>query len=230
MIHAITDRTVDFRGAVQIFCNRVGRRERVWLPFPPMQALTLANALGAGLVGGLLLICISIVVYSVRTGISPMPSTARARARLLAALPQDPTGPIYELGSGWGTLAFALADRFPHCEVIGYELSPVPFLVASLRQRLFPRANLSFWRKDLFAAPLAGAAIVVCYLCPPLMRRLAHKLQSEAKPGTIVASNTFSIPVWPAAEIHPLHDLYDNRIYLYRVPAPTENKPAGFSA
>lgn len=181
-----------------------------------MGGLTLASSLGVGLVCGLALACALIVIYSLRTGISPMPSTPRARARILATLSEDTAGPIYELGFGWGNLAFALADRFPNAEVIGYELSPVPYLVSLLRQRLFPRQNLSFRREDFFSVPLEQASVIVCYLCPPLMRRLARKLEREAKPGTLVLSNTFSIPDWSATAVHPLHDLYDNRVYAYR--------------
>ena len=180
-----------------------------------MGGLTLASSLGVGFVCGLALACASIVIYSLRTGISPMPSTPRARARILTAFPEDTAGPIYELGSGWGNLAFALADRFPNAEVLAYERSPVPYLVSRLRQRLFPRQNLSFQREDFFTVSLEQASVIVCYLCPPLMQRLARKLEQEAKPGTLVLSNTFSIPDWSAVAVHPLHDFYDNRVYVY---------------
>ena len=160
-----------------------------------------------------------IVVYSLRTGISPMPSTARARARVLQAIPHATAGSIYELGSGWGTLAFALADHFPRCQVIGCELSPLPYLVSRLRQRWSPRTNLVLRREDLLKLSLTPAAAVVCYLCPPVMQELGRKLVTECRPNTLVVSNTFSIHSWTADQVHMLGDLYDSRVYVYRVPA-----------
>lgn len=174
--------------------------------------------LGASIVLAALASSTLVVAYSVRTGISPMPSTSKARAQVLAALPHDNAGPLFELGSGWGTLAFPMADLFPHCQVIAYELSPLPYLVSRCRQRLFPRANLSIRRENFLEVSLAGASVIVCYLCPSLMERLAQKLEAEVRPGTLVISNTFSFRKWSSEKVHVLTNLYATRVYVYRVP------------
>ncbi len=174
--------------------------------------------LGLGLSAVLLLTAVLLVVYVLRTGTSPMPSGPRARNRVLSSVSAEVGGVLYELGSGWGTLAFPLADRFPDCEVRAYELSPVPWLVSWLRQKIAPRRNLCLRREDFFGVSLSEASAVCCYLDPGAMRRLAVKLEREALPGTLVVSHTFSIPGWRPLVAHPLHDLYDSRIYVYRVP------------
>ena len=74
-----------------------------------------------------------IVVYSLRVGITPMPSSGAARRRIVELVPADLEGTILELGSGWGGLAVALARRFPAAQVVAYELSPVPWIVARIR-------------------------------------------------------------------------------------------------
>lgn len=170
--------------------------------------------LGVLLVGGML----SIVLYTLRTGISPMPTLGKVRRQLLPLLEPDLGGTVLELGCGWGTLAFAVADRCPRARVVAFELSPLPFAFCWLRQRLAPRANLELRRQDFFLASFSGAALVVCYLFPGAMTRLAPKLLAELPPGTRVLSHTFALRGWKPQRTLMVDDLYRTPIYVYAVP------------
>jgi hypothetical protein len=75
-----------------------------------------ALAIGIAAVG-------SIVWFTLRLGIAPMPSSARACRAMITACENAPPGPVVDLGSGWGTLAIAFARRYPGRRVVGYELS-----------------------------------------------------------------------------------------------------------
>ena len=75
---------------------------------------------------------ISIVLTSMKTGISPSPSSGKAVRAMLAAIEDSGTGPIVDLGSGWGTLVIALAGKYPNRQVVGYELSLVLKLLEKL--------------------------------------------------------------------------------------------------
>jgi len=165
------------------------------------------------LLGGML----SIVVYTLRTGISPMPTLGRVRSQLLPFVEPEHEGTILELGAGWGTLAFALADRCPKAQVIAYELSPLPWAFCWLRQRLAPRPNLELRRQDFFRASFSGASLVVCYLFPGAMSRLAPKLLAELAPRTPVLSHTFALRGWTPVHTILVDDLYRTPIYLYEV-------------
>ncbi|MBJ6763795.1 SAM-dependent methyltransferase [Myxococcaceae bacterium JPH2] len=169
--------------------------------------------------GGLLAGLGSIVVYTLRTGISPMPTSPGVRREVLALVPPDTRGVVLELGAGWGTLAFALADRCPQAQVVAYELSPLPAGFCSLRQRLAPRPNLRVAREDFFRAPFAGASTVVCYLYPGAMAKLAPKLLAELPAGARVVSHTFALHGWRPVHTHRLDDLYRTPLYVYEVPA-----------
>lgn len=171
--------------------------------------------LGALLLGGML----SIVFYTLRTGISPMPTLGKVRRQLLPLLEPDLEGTLLELGCGWGTLAFALADHCPRARVVAFELSPLPFAFCWLRQRLAPRANLELRRQDFFRASLSGASVVVCYLFPGAMTRLTPKLLAELTPGTRILSHTFALRGWKPVRTLVVDDLYRTPIYLYAVPA-----------
>ncbi|NGX42362.1 MAG: hypothetical protein K940chlam7_00642 [Chlamydiae bacterium] len=159
----------------------------------------------------------SIVIWSIRNGISPMPTSRKAKKSLLFLLPRDLKGKVYELGSGWGTLAFLLAKALTKCQIIGYELSTFPYFISKLRQWPQRLPNLTLVRGDFFSIPLDDASLIVCYLYPGAMRRLKSKFEKELKPGTWVISNTFAIPGWEPMRIEETGDIYRSKIYLYRV-------------
>jgi hypothetical protein len=169
--------------------------------------------------------------YTIRTGISPVPTTPRVAAEIFAAcppeslIPPEAGGVVFELGSGWGNLAMALAKRFPERAVVGYELSPLPWLVSRLALCLRPRPNLALQRADFMAADLSDAALVVCYLYPGAMRRLREKLKRELPAGALVVSNAFLVPGWRPTSVRHATDQYESPVYLYRMPPEPESEP-----
>ncbi len=171
-----------------------------------------------GILAAVLALNLLLLVYTWITGISPVPTTPRVADAMLALVPALERGTIYELGSGWGSLAFALARRFPDRPVIGYELSPLPWLVSRARQTLSPQANLVLHRADFWNVSLADASLVCCYLYPDAMTRLRTKFEAELRPGTWVLSNSFTVPDWQPAAARRAYDQYRTEVYLYEVP------------
>ncbi len=159
-----------------------------------------------------------IFIYSEITGSPPVPTAPATKAVMLSMVPADLEGSIHELGSGWGTMAFALARRHPRCPVTAFELSPVPWLFSRLRLALGRYPNLTLRRQDFHRVHLGGTALVVCYLQPRGMRKLKPKLEAELDPGTLVLSNTFAFDGWRAQEERRVADIYSTRVYLYRAP------------
>ena len=162
------------------------------------------------------LLLFSIVYWSLRNGISPTPSSRAQIATILQAIPDNTTGVIFELGSGWGTLAMALAKALPQCRIIGVENSPLPYAVSRLLARIFSRKNLNLMHADMLRVPLEDASLVVCYLYPGGMRKLKPVLEKLRK-GTVVISNTFSVPEWKAERVLTVKDVYRSPVYLYRL-------------
>ncbi|NNB99782.1 methyltransferase [Corallococcus exiguus] len=161
---------------------------------------------------------LSIVVSTLRTGAPPMPSSPRVRRALLAMLPADTRGTVLDLGSGWGDVAFNLADHCPQARIVAYELSWLPWLFSRLRQRLFPRANLTLLHGDFFAASFQDATCVVCYLSPGIMTRLEPRFAAELPEGARILSHTFGLRGWTPVRSVRLQDLYRTPVYLYEVP------------
>ena len=158
-----------------------------------------------------------VFVYTLIIGNPPTPTSPRVRARLMAVLPPLGSGSVFELGSGWGTLAFPLARRFPERPVIAVERAPVPWLASRLRLALAGPPNLKIERGDFLARPLDGAALVVCYLHAPAMARLKTKLEAELTPGCWVLSHTFRMAGWEPVRTEGAGDLYRTPVYLYRM-------------
>lgn len=132
-------------------------------------------------------------------------------------LPHLNDGQIVELGSGWGTLIFPLARRFPQCQVVGYEISPIPYFVSKVRAFFFPLPNLRIIRKDFFTISLNQVSLIVCYLYPKAMDNLKKKFETEMKQNSFVISHTFAVPGWIPAEIKFVSDLYFTPIYFYKI-------------
>jgi len=174
-----------------------------------------------GLLITALLAIASIFWSTLRTGSSPVPTPASVRQAMLSLMPghlpelKEPV--VFELGSGWGGMAFALARRFPEQPVIGIEISILPWLFSRLRLLVQPQPNLHFYRKDFMHADLTHAALVVCYLLPGPMEKLARKLLMEMAPGGLVLSNTFAIRGWRPLDQITAPDLYRSEVYLYEI-------------
>lgn len=123
---------------------------------------------------------------------------------------------ILELGSGWGTLAFAAAKACPSATIIGYEISPVPLFYARVKAVLGGYKNVKFISADLFGEDFSKADIVMTYLTIPHMERLKPKFEAELKPGAIVICNTFHVPGWtPAHEETIQNFVYTLKVFTY---------------
>lgn len=160
----------------------------------------------------ILLILLLLLLFTWRNGVSPIPTSNQVRSALFSNLPELKEGTIVELGSGWGNLVFPLSKKYPNCQVIGYENSPIPFLYSVL---LNYRSNLKIIRGDFFEKPLQGVDLIVCYLFPRGMEKLRKKLEKELSSGAVVVSHTHPIPEWEPKEIIEVDDLDRSTIYIY---------------
>ncbi|WP_425404664.1 hypothetical protein [Hwanghaeella sp.] len=162
---------------------------------------------------------ISILITTLRTGSPPTPSGPALRRTIVEMLASADIGEgaIYELGSGWGGLAQALARANPDRVVIALERSFVPWLAAETARRLLGPANLQFRRQDLSQAELSDAAAAVCYLSGETLARIAPVLQERLPAGCRVVSATFAWPgLKPEAKV-TARDVFRSPVYLYRI-------------
>jgi trans-aconitate methyltransferase len=162
-----------------------------------------------------LFLSISIVVWAIKNGIGPMPTSPKQKQGLFESLPTNLKGNVFDLGSGWGTLAVSLAKTHPDCVVIGYESSPVPYLFSKGIQFVIRYPNLRFCRKNIFDVSLKDASLIVIYLHPSTMKKLKPKLEQEIRSRTFVITNTFAVPDWIPVKVTEVNDIYSSKVYVY---------------
>jgi len=170
----------------------------------------------------------SIVWSTLTLGISPMPSSKKARQAMLQlseetslGLGVDTTiqtqgGAIFELGSGWGSLLIPLAKMYPQRQIVGYELSFVPWLTSVLLIKMLGLKNVKVHRQNFLKAQLSGASVTFCYLYSGGMKALEDKLRLEHGALEYLISNNFSLPSHKPIKTTLLNDLYQSPIYLYK--------------
>lgn len=157
----------------------------------------------------------SIVCSTLALGISPMPSSTKARQAIVQLTHAAGTGPIFDLGSGWGGLLIALAKEYPQRKIVGYELSFMPWLVSSLLKSILGLKNIQIQREDFFQADLAEASVIVCYLFPQGMKKLEDKLMVENTQLKYLISNNFALSSQQPIKVIKLTDFYKSPVYLY---------------
>jgi hypothetical protein len=168
-----------------------------------------------------LLIMLSIVYASWRNGITPMPSSFHMRRAVTAEIKRLPGhGTIVEAGSGWGTLAFDIAEHCPSRRVIGIENSPIPLWISRLASHWVYRRGRSqdrvaFIKGDLYQYPYEQVDLVVCYLYPGAMKRLSGILRERLAPGTSIISACFALPGWQPERVIICKDAYQTKVYVY---------------
>ncbi len=163
-------------------------------------------------------IVLFLVVWStVALGISPMPTLGMVKQELLKLIPEELEGEVYELGVGWGTLAWAVASRCPRCSVVGWEASPIPYLFCRIRMLFQPRFNLTLRFGNFHHVDLRNAKLVLTYLWTGAMMRLGPKFDAELSPGATVISHTFAWRGKTPEVTRIVSDLYRTKIYQYRI-------------
>ena len=171
----------------------------------------------------------SIVWSTITLGISPMPSSNKARQAMLQMMDEIDleagthfkTDPIFELGCGWGGLLIPLAKKYPTREIVGYELSLIPWFITLLRAKLLGLKNIRLHRRDFLQADLYNASIIICYLFPEGMKALERKLEqggfnADNENLRYLISNNFSLPSHNPIKTIQLNDLYQSPVYLYK--------------
>lgn len=190
------------------------------MPLPVFEALCILLVL---LIGG------SIVWSTLTLGISPMPSSKQARQAMLQLMDElegeaeieteSRAGSIVELGSGWGNLLIPLAKAYPQRSVVGYELSPIPWLVSLILKKLLGLSNLQVHRQNFLQADLNETSVILCYLFPGGMQVLEDKLKAEGAMPEYLISNNFALPSHAPCKTLKIDDFYRTPVYLYALKA-----------
>lgn len=123
---------------------------------------------------------------------------------------------VYDLGCGDGRFVYLAAKEYG-ARATGLEYSPLVFLWARIR-KLFWRSKAEIRFANFWTTDISDADVVVCYMLPGVVEKMADKIARECKPGTRVLSYAFQIKQWQ--EVHKEEKVPDRNfspIWVYEV-------------
>ena len=122
---------------------------------------------------------------------------------------------VYDIGCGDGRTVY-LASKLFGAEGIGFELSPMVYLLAVIRKFLWKsKAKIVFGNFKNHS--LKDADVVFCYLMPGTLQFLQKKLETELKPGARVVTYAFKVGTWQFAHHEPsIPNSNIASIYVYK--------------
>jgi len=99
---------------------------------------------------------------------------------------------FYDLGSGDGRV-LRTASEFNVKIAKGYEIAHWPYLMSVYLNRKKKMKNVEIKHGNSFNADLSDADFIYLYLFPPLVDKLAGKIEKEARAGAKILCPAFSV-------------------------------------
>jgi hypothetical protein len=196
---------------------------QVLLPPAAGAALALALPSWVYLAGFVLLL---LVFWNAAGGRVPLYlSNRRTQAALAELLP--PRAAAADLGCGLGGVIVALGRHRPDARIVGVESAPVPYVLTWLRLKLGGPANVTLDFGDYRARSLAPFDLVYVFLSPVPMADLYRQAQAEMRPGSLLVSNSFSVPDVVPNRTVEVDDGRRTRLYVWEMGRGAEGTAAG---
>jgi hypothetical protein len=144
-----------------------------------------------------------------------VPTPDELVTKMLTMAKVTPRDFVVDLGAGDGKIAIAAGKHFG-ATALGIEYNPdMARLAQCLVQAEGVGSKVKIIQGDIFKEDFSKATVVTMYLLPELNLCVRHRLLAM-KPGTRVASNSFSMGEWEADE--PFEAEHRNA-YLWIVPS-----------
>ncbi|MFC1632851.1 50S ribosomal protein L11 methyltransferase [Patescibacteria group bacterium] len=144
---------------------------------------------------GVLLIMIIPFGITFFTGAPFLPSLKGHVKTMLELAELRPEDRVVDLGSGSGTLMIAAAREGAE-RIDGFELNPILawYSVLRIKSGVGRNKNMRVYKRNLFSAKLGQYDVIFVFGINTMMKKLERKIRQEARPGTRIISNTFSLP------------------------------------
>ncbi len=163
------------------------------------------------------LVTLGVFWNSARSGVPLYLSNRKTKEVLAGLVPEKEGFRFADLGCGVGGPVITLAQGRPDGHFTGVETAPILFVAAWLRNRLFGGANAEIIFTDYRKLDLGPFDCVYCFLSPVPMPDVYEKARREMRPGSLLISNSFVVPGYPADEIIEVGDGRKTRLHLWRM-------------
>ncbi|MBD3156284.1 hypothetical protein GF369_00490 [Candidatus Peregrinibacteria bacterium] len=123
---------------------------------------------------------------------------------------------VVDIGCGDGRLVYLAAHKYG-ARAIGYELSPIVYILAKIRQCLWrSKATITFG--DFRMHDLSQVDCIVTYMLPDTLKKFVPKFEKELKPGARIVSYAFHIGDWKPTHVEPACAReHRSKIWVYEI-------------
>jgi hypothetical protein len=184
--------SVFFQISVAAIFSRLSRLSTPWLLCNLILPIATHVEISSWIPLSGLVVALLIFSPTLREPIPFYPTRPKVYQELADIVAQKKVRRFVDLGSGFGSVLFALAPTFPETIFIGYEIGIFPVTLARVRSWWYP--NVRFIRKSLWDVNLGSFDCIYAFLSPPPMAALEEKLLKEMNPSATFITNSFPLP------------------------------------
>ncbi len=195
-------------------------RQPVWwrlihLAFMPAVAIMLAFNLPPSLYLVIFLLLILVFWGTAKGDVPLFLSSSAVGEALITIVAREKALSFADLGAGVGSVVVPLARQLPGLRIDALERAPLPWLFACWRCR--KSQNVRVRLTSIWCSNLAEYGVVFAFLSPLVMSRVAEKVRSEMREGSLFISSSFPVPNWLPEAIVEVGDGQKTRLYCYRI-------------
>jgi SAM-dependent methyltransferase len=163
----------------------------------------------------LVYVSFNILFIAFVTKVPPVKTKRRDLKLIFSKLKVTPETVIYDLGCGGGNFLLEAIKHQPK-KCIGYELSPMLYLEAVIKAKVWGQGKVEIKFQDFFKADLSEADLVYVYLVPPLLGKVAQKLKQDLRIGSIAVIKNYPLPDTKYIDKILLDAKRDYCVYIYK--------------
>jgi len=123
-----------------------------------------------------------------------LPSWKKDIATVLNQAKIQPGDTVFDLGCGDGRWLIAVAKNTQAKKIVGFEISLLMYLWSRINLLFINYPQIQIKYKNFFQADFSSADVILCFLTPRAMKKLAPKFDKEMKSGAKLISYAFSLP------------------------------------
>ena len=210
------------QGSLAAFFGYLVKLPYWWVPLnlllPPLAGLALTLGLPTWVYLTGFLILLLVFWNSVGERVPLYLSNKTTWQQVYNLLPKGHAVKVVDLGCGFAGLLNFLSKARPESHFVGVESAPLPFLISSLR--LLGRKNATVKYQSLWDEDLSQYDVIYCFLSPAPMPEIFHKAIAEMRSGSLLISNSFEVPDYPADRILTLTDRRETKLHLWHFGRP----------
>ena len=185
-----------FQGVVAAFLSRRIRQPGWWvlihLGFFPLVALLYGFSLSSWLYLAAFLFLVLIFWTTFKTRVPFFLTNTQTEEKLAELIDKAQPKQFLDLGCASGGLIKKMATAFPDIHFSGFEIAPLPLLLAKWRLRKIPNATIQYG--DFWKLNFADYDFIYAFLSDEPMCQLWEKVTQEMLSGSVFVTNTFAVP------------------------------------